>query len=526
MMNEKYQEYKYDSCTSRGICSVNPKTSSMQEILILYLKLAAYYLIKLSEHSDADEKMRNLILNTISVIVSGVELSEADFSSLVKTFNKEIPFVIKKYEQFCFEHNLKPNYVKTVLRLDKRTDIIRSIRLGEKEFNKKNRLMSSSAYALYKIMFSIAKSICLNVLELEGYGFSENRGFMSILELLNMMNNEAMSEEDLSKSIIDYANKNHSLTEKIRSLQIERYGAQSSKELEYSTYKGKAILVVGSNIRELETILEEVKSRKIDVYTHDEMMLAHTFPKFSEYKHLKGQYGHGTEGCLLDFSTFPGPIVLTKHSLHNVDNLYRGQLYTTDIISSKGVIPIRGDFSKVITAAENSRGFKKGKSCETETIGFSYDELWGEIKDRISTQKYSRVFVIGLIGTSPAQKEYFERMLQRVPQEVLVISFTCCETDRSNVLCINSGYDSFIVSKITNDISEHTRLPINLFYPECGRHSISSMIYFSQKPNVSVHVGKCAPMIFNPNVLKILTKMFNIYQQTSVKNDLSKILEQ
>ena len=28
----------------------------------------------------------------------------------------------------------------------------------------------------------------------------------------------------------------------------------------------------------------------IDVYTHDDMMLAHTFPKFSEYKRLKGQF--------------------------------------------------------------------------------------------------------------------------------------------------------------------------------------------------------------------------------------------
>jgi hydroxylamine reductase (hybrid-cluster protein) len=63
------------------------------------------------------------------------------------------------------------------------------------------------------------------------------------------------------------------------------------------------------------------------------MMLAHTFPKFSEYKRLKGQYGQGLENCLLDFATFPGPIILTAHSLHNIENFYRGRLFTTDYIT-------------------------------------------------------------------------------------------------------------------------------------------------------------------------------------------------
>ena len=101
----------------------------------------------------------------------------------------------------------------------------------------------------------------------------------------------------------------------LRNKQEERYGKQRVNEVSYSTTPAKAILVVGSNIRELEDVLEAVKNQNIDVYTHDEMMIAHTFPKFAEYKNLKGQYGQGLENCLLDFATFPGPIVLTRHSL-------------------------------------------------------------------------------------------------------------------------------------------------------------------------------------------------------------------
>lgn len=76
-MNYNYNEdYQYDSCVSQGICSVNPRTSSLQEVLVLYLKLTAYYALKLYENGGSDEKARNIIMNTISVMVSNFEFSE------------------------------------------------------------------------------------------------------------------------------------------------------------------------------------------------------------------------------------------------------------------------------------------------------------------------------------------------------------------------------------------------------------------------------------------------------------------
>ena len=130
--------------------------------------------------------------------------------------------------------------------------------------------------------------------------------------------------EFLKEDIFLSAKVDKLLMKSLREAQEERYGKQSSAEVSYSTMPAKAVLVVGSNLRELETVLEALKNTEIDVYTHDDMMLAHTFPKFSEYQNLKGQFGHGMENCLLDFATFPGPIILTKHSLHNIENFYRG----------------------------------------------------------------------------------------------------------------------------------------------------------------------------------------------------------
>ena len=53
----------------------------------MYLKLTAYYALKLYENGGSDEKARNIIMNTISVMVSNFEFSEKDFEALIERMN-------------------------------------------------------------------------------------------------------------------------------------------------------------------------------------------------------------------------------------------------------------------------------------------------------------------------------------------------------------------------------------------------------------------------------------------------------
>ena len=187
-------------------------------------------------------------------------------------------------------------------------------------------------------------------------------------------------------------------------------------------------------------------------------MLANTFPQFRQYSNLKGQYGQGIENCLLDFATFPGPIILTRHSLYNVEHLYRGLLYTTDFASSKGVIPIKDkDFSGVIESAEKAKGFKTGRPCETVTIGFNYDEVIAKIKEKAG--KFSRVFIIGLGAYTLEQKAYFEKLFSQVPDDVLIVSLSYC-IQRDNIICLNACFDSYAVTRLTEALSKELALSL------------------------------------------------------------------
>ena len=311
----------------------------------------------------------------------------------------------------------------------------------------------------------------------------------------------------------------------IRETQEERYGKQQIAEVSFSTKPNKTVLVVGSNIRELEIVLENLKNENIDIYTHDDMMLAHTFPKFAKYKNLKGQFGQGLENCLLDFATFPGPIVLTKHSLHNIENLYRGRLFTTDYTTSpKGIIKIENhDFSEVIKNAKKAKGFKTGKNCETISIGYDYETTINEITEKLKTNNYTQVFIIGLENSSIEEKVYFEKLIKLAPKNVLFISFSY-NSERENFVHINTCFDNYSWLKFF-DFINNSNLKTTVFIPKCNKNTISQIIFLSNKENTKIYIGKCAPILLNPSLMITLQKIFKIKEITTSKKDLEEILK-
>lgn len=517
-MTENFnQDYQYNNCVSRGICSVNPRTSSLQEIIILYLKLSAHYAKKLEDEGKTYPEIKKLILDTISILITNTDFAEADFLNIIQCFNAKLPLLIESYKNYCKQKSITPEYLKSDLKYSE--NIIESIKYGEKELLKNAKNIPLQIRNLYKILFFTAKSLCVNIQELESFGIDSNCGYISILKLLNEINSDENDIDKIKKVVNEAVLCNNKLVSYLRSAQIERYGIQRETSVSYSTTPGKAVLVVGSNIRELEQILLAIKDYEIDVYTHDEMMLAHTFPKFKEFKNLKGQFGQGVENCHLDFATFPGPIIITRHSLFNIENLYRGLLYTTDSAYSKGVIPIQnGDFSEVIKAALNARGFKTGKECQSEKVGFAYDKTLYDIENKLKLNQYENVIIFGLYGYSGDDHNYFEKLTKEVDEDTLIISLSFCK-EKNNVICINACFDNYAIIKIAEKIKNISKTKLSIFIPQCGRNAVSKMIYLSSVLNAGVFIGNCNPAILNPNIIKTLKEVFNIKEMTTAQND-------
>ena len=519
MVNEKHEDYQYNRCTSRGICSINPATSSLQEVILLYLKHASFYGLKLEECGKKDQKIKNFVLNTISVLGSNYEISEANFEMINSTFQAELPRIVQEFNKTC-QGNKQNN-----AELPKTNSSLNEyIRFGEKELNKRLQNINTEKRNLYKILYFLIKSLSINILIYESQGQNADEEVLSVYKVLNLLNTPEKTKEELKKLVFEIAEIDSNLMTKISLVREEIYGEQSEQTVSFSTKKGKAILVVGSNIKELEQILDVFSNKDIDIYTHDNMIIAHTFPKFREYKNLKGQFGQGTENCLLDFSTFPGPIILTRYSLFNVENLYRGRLFTTDFSYSKGVIRIKNnDFSEVIEAAENSKGFKTGKICEPESVGFSIKDTVEKINESLKSKNYPQIIVIAPGAYTGEEKEYFNSLIKHLPENILIVSMSCCKS-KNNIICANGANDIYGTNRLINEIFKICTQNITLFYPHSDRHILSLIINSSEHKDCRVFMGNWSQTVINPYISESLKTEFSISETMSPKKDNEKIL--
>ena len=106
----------------------------------------------------------------------------------------------------------------------------------------------------------------------------------------------------------------------------------------------------------------------------------------------------------------------------------------------------------------------------------------------------------------------------------MIISLSYC-TQKENIVCLNTCFDVFATVEFAEGLSEKYSIPISVFYPKCDRHTISQMIYLKEKFNTDVLIGKCTPILLNPNLINTLDSVFNIKGLTSVKKDLDEILK-
>lgn len=504
--------FQYNSCISKGICSVSPRTSALQNVLVFYLNICAKYCLNLYNPENIDTNIKDFVLDTVVMCVSNPEFNETCFLNTLS----EMHSILKKLNAAPPKQN-KELQIPDISAI--KDNLTEALKFGEEISKRASLKLSNQVRDLYKILLLIAKSICINILDSDSLKINNNKHFFDVLKILNNITLEEKDYSNLIKIAKETAKTDIDIMHNLHSAQENRYGIQGISNVSYTTTPSKAVLVVGSNIRELETILNALSETDIDVYTHDEMMVAHTFPRFKTYQKLKGQYGYGLENCLIDFATFPGPIILTKHSLHNIENFYRGLLFSTEKISYKGVIRIKDDdFSGVINAANEAKGFKTGRICENVNIGYDFEQIKKEISEKLTANNYRKIIIIGLNEYNDESKKYFEELLNNIDKNTLIISFSY-KKEGDNFICINACFDSYAVIRIYEFIKDY-KIKKYVFMPKCNKKTFSEIIYLKSYTDTSVYIGNCIPIMINPTLKKTLESCFEIKTISSPKSDI------
>jgi hydroxylamine reductase len=205
---------------------------------------------------------------------------------------------------------------------------------------------------------------------------------------------------DLLTLALECGKYNLRVTELLDEAHRETFGTPAPIAVRRTPVKGKCVLITGHDMKDLHDLLTQLEGTDINVYTHGEMMPAHSYPGLKKYKNLAGHYGGAWQNQKNDFARFPGPIVATSNCIIEPRKSYKHRLFTRDVAGWPGVHHLKGnDYSKVIENAKAEEGFTEdGDASQTTTIGFGHDAVLGLADTIVKMVQDGEYVVSGVCG--------------------------------------------------------------------------------------------------------------------------------
>ncbi len=532
MYNEfKTATHMSDQCLTKGICSTNTTQSSINEIILLYLKELAFYVLRLKNLGITNEAVKKVFIDDLFNTIACSEFNQEQFSAMMTKLYEYINQSKFLYEKVCNERNLPVETNKSYFKYSKKFDLTDAIRKGEKYYIKKMQSYSSLQSSLYDIMLFIAKSMDIKLVELERLGKTYEEAYYTILTLFDKIRPRDCSNEEVKEIILEAVQVYYKLVREVYYALEESYGKSEVSEISFSTQPGKAILVSGADFKKLEYVLEATKDSGVNVYTHGrEMIGAHSYPKLKAYPNLKGHFGISLDGSLVDFASFPGAILMTKGTLQSVEYLYRGRLFTMDPIPPSGVIKIKdNNFEQLVSSALNAKGFVKSTTRPSYRVGFNRQEIYDKAQkviEKYMAKEIRHIYVIGLLNFPVPKVEYFDDFLNSVPDDCYVFSLAHKKSG-PNIFHLESYYDYSLLYGILNTFEKSipvSSINMTVFLYNCDKHTISNLLYLKKKGVKSVFMPKCPPTLVSPLIMNTMQDEFNIMEVSTPNADLEKTL--
>lgn len=524
---------EYDEFILKSFYTTNPSLSSLQEVILMFLQELAYYLLELKKAGINNDEIKDNFIEALSGTITNVQYDDEQFKNIVLTLAKNLGRIKALYSDFCTENNVKGGFLKSNLKNAQNMSLNELIKKGEKHYISRNTDFSIEQKNLFDIIILLSKRICLKIIQIKSYKKDYENAYQALLTLINTLNFKKLSTTEIEKIIKENLKEYSLLITSLYSAQEEAHGAREAVHIPFSPRNGKAILVSGVDMTELETVLELTKDRGIDVYTHGmTMLMAHTLANFRKYPNLVGHFGKGSENSLFDFAAFPGAILMTKYLFQKIDYLYKGRLFTTDSFAPKGIIKITdNDYEPLIQAALKAKGFTKKQQERILQVGFKEQDIEDKINElmtKIEKNEIKHIYFIGILNQQSEYKSYFDKFLKIMPKNCFAISLSH-DKNAENILHIDSFYDYLLIYKIfekINKLKPISQFKITIFITKYDQYTISNIINFINLGIKSIYLGDCLPPLINPAMLDTLRKVFSIKNFSTPKEDLKKTLSE
>ncbi|MFP4350412.1 MAG: hydroxylamine reductase [Thermodesulfobacteriota bacterium] len=318
------------------------------------------------------------------------------------------------------------------------------------------------------------------------------------------------------------------------------YGHPVPTRVPLGAKKGKAIVVSGHDLLDLEKLLKQTEGKGIYVYTHGEMLPCHGYPELKKYDHFYGHYGTAWQNQTKEFAEFPGAILMTTNCLQKPQEAYKDRIFTTGLVGWPGVTHIDGeDFSPVIEKALELPGYTEDVPGKEVTVGFGRNAVLGvadKVVEAVKNGDIRHFFLVGGCDGAKPGRNYYTEFAEKAPKDTVILTLACgkfrfFDKDLGDIggiprlLDVGQCNDAYSAIKIALALADAfdcgvNDLPLSMilsWYEQKACVILLTLLYLGIQ---DMRLGPSLPAFLSPNVLNTLVEKFNIKPISTPEEDI------
>jgi hydroxylamine reductase len=536
------QTSKGEGCTKIGVCGKTAEVAALQDLLVYGLKGLSLVAVEARKQKlDLTDVNRFTLQATFSTLTN-VDFDPARFVELIGRCAALREDLKKKVKQA----GSQADYSQEAAAFVPAASLEALVAQAEKTGGSRAPAADADAQALRELLIYGLKGVAAYSDHAWILGQKDESVYAFIHEAFAATLNPALGVNDYLGLVLKCGETNLKAMELLDAANTGTYGHPVPTKVPLGHKKGKAVLVSGHDLRDLEEILKQSAGKGIYVYTHGEMLPCHGYPELKQkYPHFFGHYGTAWQNQAKEFAKFPGAIVMTTNCIQKPTDTYRDNIFTAGLVGWPGVRHIAdGNFKPAIDKALALPGFSDDEAAKEVMVGFARNTVMsvaGKVIELVKAGKIKHFFLVGGCDGAKPGRSYYTEFVEKVPKDCVVLTLACgkfrfFDQDLGAIdgiprlLDVGQCNDAYSAIQIAVALSKAFNcgvndLPLSMilsWYEQKAVAILLTLLYLGIK---NIRLGPSLPAFVTPNVLNVLVEKFNIAPIKTPDEDLKAILQ-
>ena len=526
-------------CTRFGVCGKSPEVAALQDLLVYALKGLSTVAAEARRHGISDGEANRFTCEAAFSTLTNVNFDQERFPPMI---NKAVELRERLKEKVKEKAGAKKYPEAVLFKPEKALDAM--IRQGAMHGIMSDVDADADVHGLKWLLVFGMKGVAAYADHAALLGQEDDAVYAVIHEGLAATLDPEKTVEEMVGLVLKCGEINLRAMELLDAGNTGHYGHPVPTKVPLGHRKGKALLVSGHDLADLEKILRQTEGKGIYVYTHGEMLPTHGYPGLKKYRHFYGHYGTAWQNQHREFSQFPGAIVMTTNCIQKPQESYKDNIFTTGLVGWPGVTHIEDkDFTLAIEKALEMPGFKEDAPGKEVTVGFARNAVLGvaeAVVNAVKDKKIRHFFLVGGCDGAKPGRSYYTEFVEKAPKDTVVLTLACGKFrffDKElgdiggipRLLDVGQCNDAYSAVQIAVALADAfgvgvNELPLSLILSWYEQKAVAILLTLLHLGIKDIRIGPSLPAFVTPNVLKVLVENFNIMPITTPDQDLKAIL--